>query len=163
MRNIGFELSLSYDWLKNKDWDLNTTFTAANNKNEIRKVGFTPSNAIDMFLYPNSNYLKGDAFNSIYAYRYAGLTENGDPSVYDENGDIKANEPVRNINALVCAGQLTPKWNGALTVNLRYKTWEFFTKFVYYTGHSLRNDVTYRDWETSYLSNQVKIVFYLHH
>ena len=142
MRNIGFELSLSYDWLKNKDWDLNTTFTAANNKNEIRKVGFTPSNAIDMFLYPNSNYLKGDAFNSIYAYRYAGLTENGDPSVYDENGDIKANEPVRNINALVCAGQLTPKWNGALTVNLRYKTWEFFTKFVYYTGHSLRNDVT---------------------
>ena len=66
----------------------------------------------------NSNYLKGDAFNSIYAYRYAGLTENGDPSVYDENGDIKANEPVRNINALVCAGQLTPKWNGALTSEL---------------------------------------------
>ena len=29
-----------------------------------------------------------------------------------------------------------------MAVNLRWKTWEFFTKFVYYTGHSLRNDVT---------------------
>ena len=106
------------------------------------KVGFTPSNALDMLRYPGSNYLKGDTYNSIYAYRYAGLTENGDPSVYDENGEIKANEPVRNINALVNVGQLTPKWNGALAVNLRWKTWEFFTKFVYYTGHSLRNDVT---------------------
>ena len=36
MRNIGFELSLSYDLLKNKYWDLYTTFTPANNKKEIR-------------------------------------------------------------------------------------------------------------------------------
>ncbi|HJF70407.1 MAG TPA: SusC/RagA family TonB-linked outer membrane protein [Butyricimonas virosa] len=142
MRNTGLEISLSYDWLNNKEWALNTTLTAANNKNKIMKVGFTPSNALDMLRYPGSNYLKGDTYNSIYAYRYAGLTENGDPSVYDENGEIKANEPVRNINALVNVGQLTPKWNGALAVNLRWKTWEFFTKFVYYTGHSLRNDVT---------------------
>ena len=105
-----------------RSWALNTTLTAANNKNKIMKVGFTPSNALDMLRYPGSNYLKGDTYNSIYAYRYAGLTENGDPSVYDENGEIKANEPVRNINALVNVGQLTPKWNGALAVNLRWKT-----------------------------------------
>ena len=142
MRNTGLEISVSYDWLKKKDWTLNTTLTAANNKNVIKKVGYVPSNAIDMLQYPGSNYLKGDSYNSVYAYRYAGLTENGDPSVYDQNGEIKSNEPVRDIAVLVNAGQLTPKWNGALTINLRWKSLEFFTKFVYYTGHSLRNDVT---------------------
>ena len=143
MKNIGVELSLGYDWLKkSKDWSLNTLFTAAYNKNTIEKIGFTPSNATDMLWYPYSNYLKGDAYGSIYAYRYAGLTENGDPSVYDENGEIQAGTSVRDIQALVVKGQLTPKWNGALTVNLKWKTLELFTKFVYYAGHSLRNDVT---------------------
>ena len=142
MRNTGLEISVSYDWLKSEDWALNTTLTATNNKNVIKKVGYIPSNAIDMLVSPGDNYLEGDTYNSIYAYRYAGLTETGDPSVYDQNGDIKSNEPVRDIAALVNVGQLTPKWNGALTVNLRWKSLEFFTKFVYYTGHSLRNDVT---------------------
>lgn len=143
MKNIGVELSIGYDWLKkNKDWSLTTQFTAAYNKNKIEKIGFTPSNAIDMLQYPYSNYLKGDTYGSIYAYRYAGLTENGDPSVYDENGEIQSGTSVRDIRALVVKGQLTPKWNGALTINLKWKTLELFTKFVYYAGHALRNDVT---------------------
>lgn len=142
MKNVGVELSVAYDWLKSKDWALNTAFTAAYNKNKIEAVGYLPSNAKNMLQSPEDNYLKGDAYNSIYAYRYAGLTEDGNPSVYDENGELRVGEPVSNINALVNMGQLTPKWNGALSVSLRWKTLEFFTKFVYYAGHSLRNDVT---------------------
>ena len=143
MKNIGVEFSIAYDWLKKyKDWSLNTMFTAAYNKNKIEKIGFTPSNASDMLLYPYSNYLEGDTYGSIYAYRYAGLTETGDPSVYDENGEVQSGTSVRDIKALVVKGQLAPKWNGALTVNLKWKTLELFTKFVYYAGHSLRNDVT---------------------
>lgn len=142
MKNVGVEFSISYDWLKQKDWSLNTLLTAAYNKNKIEEVGFMPSNAVDMLRAPGSNYLKGDIYNSLYAYRYAGLTDAGLPSVYDEKDEIRANEPVRNIGALVNAGQLTPKWNGALSIALRWKTMEFFTRFVYYTGHSLRNDVT---------------------
>ncbi|MDE6451319.1 MAG: SusC/RagA family TonB-linked outer membrane protein, partial [Odoribacter sp.] len=142
MKNVGVEFSASYDWLKSKDWSLNTMLIAAYNKNTIEKVGYIPSNAMDMIIYPGSNYLKGDTYNSVYAYRYAGLTEEGDPSVYDQNGEIRANEPMRDIADLICAGQLTPKWNGALSIGLRWKTLEFFTKFVYYTGHSLRKDVT---------------------
>ena len=142
MQNRGVEFSLSYDWLESKDWSLNTILTASFNSNEIKKVGYIPSNAIDMLGSPYGNYLKGDVYGTVYAYRYAGLTETGDPSVYDENGDVKSNEPVRNIDALVRAGQLTPKWNGGLNISLRWKTLELFTRMVYYTGHSLRNDVT---------------------
>lgn len=142
MQNSGVEMSFSYDWLKSRDWSLNTALTASYNRNVIKKVGYIPSNATDMLGNPYSNYLKDDVYGSVYAYRYAGLTEEGNPSVYDENGEIRSNEPVRNINSLICMGQLTPKWNGGLNISLRWKTLELFTKFVYYTGHSLRNDVT---------------------
>ena len=46
------------------------------------------------------------------------------------------------IDALTCVGQLDPKWNGALDISLRWKQLNFFTKIVYYAGHSLRVDAT---------------------
>ena len=142
MKNVGFEASLSYDWLRHGDWRLNTTLTASFNKNTIEEVGYTPSSASDMLTDPNNNYLQGDAYGTVYAYRYAGLDANGDPSVYNENGEVVSNVNVDNIAALVAKGQLTPKWQGALNIDLSWKSLSLFTKIVYYTGHSLRNEVT---------------------
>jgi len=141
MKNTGFELNLSYDWVKTRDFSFTTSFSAAYNKNTIEKVDYRPTDALDMMRYPTSNYLKGDTYNSLYAYRYAGLTADGNPSVYDENGDIVSIMPVRNIDALVCVGQLTPKWNGALNLDFRWRDLSVFAKMVYYAGHSLRIDV----------------------
>lgn len=142
MKNIGAEFSLSYDWLKTSDWALNTTLTASYNKNTIEKVGYVPTSASKMMRDPYSNYMVGDTYGTLYAFRYAGLTNEGDPSVYDENGVIQSNINVDNTGAVVVAGQLTPKWQGAFNINLRWKSVEMFAKIVYYTGHSLRKDVT---------------------
>lgn len=142
MRNRGIELNLSYDWLKSRDWSLNTGFTAAFNSNKIKEVGYLPTDAVTMMRYPGSNYLKGDTYNSVYAYRYAGLTAEGNPSVYNADGEVISLEGVRDINALICVGQFDPKWNGALDISLRWKELSFFTKIVYYTGHTLRTDAT---------------------
>lgn len=142
MKNIGMEISLSYDWLKTRDWALNTSLTASYNKNTVEEIGYTPTSALDMIKYPNSNYMVGDTYGTIYAFRYAGLTSEGDPSIYDENGEVQTNINVDNIGAVVGVGQLTPKWQGAFNINLRWKSVEMFAKIVYYTGHSLRKDVT---------------------
>lgn len=142
MRNRGVELSLSYDWLNSRDWSFNTTFTAAYNNNKIDKVGYVPTSAQSMLSAPTSYYLQGDTYNSLYAYRYAGLTDEGNPSVYDADGNIVSLKPVDDINALTCIGQLDPKWNGALDISLRWKQLSLFTKIVYYAGHSLRVDAT---------------------
>lgn len=141
MKNVGVELNLSYDWVKNRDFTFTTTFSAAYNKNTIEKVDYKPTDALDMMRYPTSNYLQGDTYNSLYAYKYAGLTENGNPSVYDQNGDVVSINPVRNIGAVVCVGQLAPKWNGALNLDFRWRDISVFAKMVYYAGHSLRLDV----------------------
>lgn len=142
MKNIGVEFSLSYDWLKTHDWALNTSLTASYNKNTIEKIGYVPTSARSMIQSPNSNYMVGDTYGTMYAFRYAGLTNEGDPSIFDENGEIKSNVNVDNIGAVVKVGQLTPKWQGAFNVNLRWQSVEMFAKIVYYTGHSLRKDVT---------------------
>ena len=104
MRNTGIEVSISYDWIKSNDWGLTTGLTSAFNRNKITRVGYIPTDALDMMRYPTSYYLEGDTYNSLYAFRYAGLTENGNPSVYDENGEVIEDSPVRNINALVRMG-----------------------------------------------------------
>lgn len=141
MQNVGVEFSLSYDWLRTRDFSFTTSFSSAFNKNEIKKVDYEPTDALDMMRYPTSNYKVGDTFNSLYAYRYAGLTATGDPSIYNENGEVVSIDRVRNVNAVIRAGQLTPKWNGALNLDFRWKDLNVFVKAVYYAGHSLRNDV----------------------
>lgn len=141
MLNTGFELSLSAEVLRRKHTRLDVGFSAAYNENKIKKVDYEPTDAIDMMTDPASNYRIGDTYNSVYAYRYAGLSDKGNPQIYDENGGIVDTKAVRNVDAVVCAGQLTPKWNGALTVDFRWKELSVFAKVVYYTGHSLRNDV----------------------
>lgn len=142
MKNIGTEISLSYDWLKTRDWALNTSLTASYNKNIIEDIGYIPTSAASMIKSPKSNYMIGDTYGTVYAFRYAGLTSEGDPSIYDEKGEIKSDINVDNIEAVVKMGQLTPKWQGAFNINLRWKSVEMFAKIVYYTGHSLRKDVT---------------------
>lgn len=142
MKNTGVEVSLSYDWMKTSDWALNTSLTASYNKNKIEEIGYIPTSARSMIESPYSNYLVGDTYGSIYAYRYAGLTSTGDPSIYNENREVKSNTNVDNIAILMNMGQLAPKWQGAFNLNLRWKTLEMFAKIVYYTGHSLRSDVT---------------------
>lgn len=141
MLNMGFEASIRADVLRKKDMSLSLGFSAAYNKNEIKKIDYEPTDALNMMRYPTSNYREGDAYNSLYAYRYAGLSETGNPQIYDENGEVVDTKAVRNVGAVVCAGQLTPKWNGALTADFRWKNLSVFAKMVYYTGHSLRRDV----------------------
>lgn len=141
MQNIGVEMNASYECVKTRDISFTASLSAAFNKNEIKKVDYEPTDAVEMLTAPESNYRVGDTYNSLYAYRYAGLTSIGDPSIYDENGEVVSINPVRNINALVTAGQLAPKWNGALTLDFRWKDLNVFVKAVYYTGHSLRDDV----------------------
>lgn len=142
MTNRGLEFSLSYDWIKTGDWKFNTYFSLAYNKNKVTKVDFKPSSANDLLYYPGSYYLQGNPYNSIYSYQYRGLTETGDPIVLNKDGEEVSAVPVRDIEALIVTGQLDPKVSGALNLSLQYKGLEVFTRFVYYTGHSLRNDVT---------------------
>lgn len=141
MSNKGVEFTGSYDWIKTKNWRFSSQLTAAYNKNKIENIDYEPSNALDLLKYPNQYYRTGTSRGTMYAYKYGGLNEVGDPIVFDENGNAVSNDPVRSIDAVYAVGQMAPKWQGMLNLSLQYKNFELFTRFVYYTGHSMRYDV----------------------
>lgn len=142
MSNRGLELTLSYDWLKSEQFKWNTSLVVAWNKNKIEKVNFKVADGSDLIENPHSYYLEGQAYKSIYAYKYAGLTETGDPSVYNENGEVISGTPMRNPDGLVIKGQLDPKITGSIENRISYKNFELSALLIYNLGHKLRNEVT---------------------
>lgn len=154
LRNRGFEFSASGDWFKTKDWTLTTSATFAMNKNEVVKVN-NPQTSIGVYVTaPNTFFIAGDAFNSLYAYRYGGmvngypyfLDENGNPNVtFDAAGTPTAVKQINNLNALVKVGQLDPKYSGSLSQRISYQDFELSAMFVFSGGNKLRKDVSALD------------------
>ena len=142
MLNRGFEATLSYDWVRSKTWSATTSFVFAYNKNEVKKVDRNPSVALDLINKPTEYYMVGYPYNSLYAYKYAGITTNGDPSVYDKNGNVIENSGVmRDVEALAFMGTFDPKVTGSLSQMVRYKNLTLDALVVFYGGHKLRKDV----------------------
>nr|WP_307866693.1 SusC/RagA family TonB-linked outer membrane protein [Pedobacter sp. ASV19] len=154
LRNKGFEFSTSGDWFKTNDWTLTTNMTFAMNKNEVVKVN-NPQTAISVYVTsPNSFFFAGDAFNSLYAYKYGGmvngypyfLDENGNSNVtFDASGNPTAVKQINNVNALVKIGQLDPKYSGSISQRINYKNFELSAMFVFSGGNKLRKDVSALD------------------
>ena len=146
--NKGIEVSLNATRELAKDLQLTVRTTFAYNKNTIEKVSSKPTNAVEYARNPLYYYKQGDDFNSLYAYRYKETT-NGYPIYLDENGNpnttFDANgmptiKDIKSEDALVRLGTMNPTFNGALSLQLRYKAFELGTMFVYAGGHKLRKD-----------------------
>ena len=146
--NKGIEVSLNATRELANDLQLTVRTTFAYNKNTIEKVSSKPSNAVEYARNPLRYYKQGDDFNSLYAYRYKETT-NGYPIYLDENGnpnttfDANGVPTIKDIiseDALVRLGTMNPTFNGALSLQLRYKAFELGMMFIYAGGHKLRKD-----------------------
>ena len=146
--NKGIEVSLNATRELAKDLQLTVRTTFAYNKNTIEKVSSKPTNAVEYARNPLRYYKQGDDFNSLYAYRYKETT-NGYPIYLDENGNpnttfdangVPTIKDIINEDALVRLGTMNPTFNGALSLQLRYKAFELGMMFIYAGGHKLRKD-----------------------
>ncbi|UYQ94307.1 SusC/RagA family TonB-linked outer membrane protein [Chitinophaga horti] len=149
MSNRGIELSLSSDWLKKKDFSATTAITLAYNKNQIGKVTRMPTSAYSMISSPEYYFLSNTPYNSMYAYRYGGMT-NGYPYVIDQTG--KANvtfdangvpiavAQVNGTEAIYRVGTLIPPVSGSFRQSFSYKGIQLSALFAFYAGHKLRKD-----------------------
>ena len=79
VRNKGIEISLTTVNVQNKDWNWETTFTFAHNKNEVLEINGTG----DRVLSSSNGGLNGSLFigqstNSIYTYEWGGIVTDRD-------------------------------------------------------------------------------------
>lgn len=139
MKNSGFELSLNSLNINGKGLKWRTDFTLTYNKNKITKLYVNDGLSANSII--TKNFVEGYAAQTLFAYRWAGLDELGDPQVYNEKGEkVKLSKDIQDVKAVKAAGTMQPLWYGGLTNVLTYNNFEVSFMFVYNLGHKMRND-----------------------
>lgn len=139
MDNRGVELSLNGIVFTNRDWSVTLNGVFGYNHNEVKSVGITAPNLTYLLMNPASYPQEGNPYTAIYAYRWAGLDENGVPQIYNSEGEVIKREALTSIDDVECLGSTVPKWNGSFGANVRYRNFELSALFLYSGGHKIRN------------------------
>ncbi|WP_368377992.1 hypothetical protein [Polaribacter sp. Q13] len=149
MTNKGVDFTLNAAVVDSNDFSYNTTFNFSYNKNEVTKVD-VPSGSINNVLTFRSP-VEGNPLNYLYSFNYAGLDENGNPTAFNENGElinvdgeksvngVLENAEIDTIDALIFEGTTTPKYYGAWINNFTYKNFYLKALTTFKLGHVFRN------------------------
>lgn len=152
LNNKGIEFNIGGDWYKSGGLTLSSQFILGFNKNKIGKVNNSLQTAYNYVSSPGTYYVEGNAYNTLYAYRYGGMT-NGYPYFLDENGkasiefDASGNpivssvKTINNVAGLVNMGTLTPTYTGSFSQRVSYKSFEMGALIVFSGGNVMRKDV----------------------
>lgn len=136
--NQGVEVTLATNILKHTNFKWNVNVNAAYNHNEVVKVDYTAKSASDLF--EQRSYRLGTPLESLYGYKYAGLSSEGNPLIYNEKGEVVYAQ-VTSPDAAYFLGSLTPLVNGSFTNNFTYKGFELSAMMIFNAGHKMRKDV----------------------
>ncbi|MBR1402311.1 MAG: SusC/RagA family TonB-linked outer membrane protein [Prevotella sp.] len=151
MSNRGIELSLNANIVRTKDWHVGANLTFALNRNKIIDVDVDENTlASNYVLSPQNYFILGESYNTVWAYKLDRI-QNGYPVIkdaegndmveFDENGDVKSvtqTSTLKGVESLKKCGTLTPKWNGGLSVNIKWRDMELNAMMVYSGGNKMR-------------------------
>jgi len=136
----GAEATITTQNIVNKDFNWTTHFTYSYSKDEVTELDVV-YNAIGMCM-PEGVPLVGNAFHGLYSYRFAGLSEEGYPLIYNENGvptSTAINFQDRNgQDYLKYEGSIDPSVTGGLRNSFRWKNWTADIFFSYQFGNKIR-------------------------
>ncbi|WP_243392490.1 SusC/RagA family TonB-linked outer membrane protein [Solitalea longa] len=138
MLNKGVEVSLSADIIRKSNIRWNTTLQYAHNKNEVTYVNVEAPVYFLQLDYPEAYPRIGNPYQAIYSYRWAGLSEDGLPQVYNENGEKMLYSP-GSLESIVYSGSTVPTYSGSFNNLLDYKNFTFSFLLTFEGGHKMRN------------------------
>jgi len=136
----GVETTITTQNIVKRDFNWSTHFTFSYSKDEVTELDAI-YNAIGMCM-PEGVPLEGKAFHGLYSYKFAGLSEEGFPMVYNENGiptSTAINFQDRNgQDYLKYEGSIDPSVTGGLRNSFRWKNWSADVFFSYQFGNKIR-------------------------
>lgn len=138
MTNRGFEITLSGEIIRTKDFGISSSFVYGYNKNKVTYVNVEAPIYYLQMDYPEEYPRIGNPYKSIYAYKWAGLNETGLPQVYNEKGEMVSSTP-SNLDAIHYAGTTVPVHSGSFSSSFRYKSFDLSFMLIYQAGHKMRN------------------------
>ncbi|MFV8341988.1 SusC/RagA family TonB-linked outer membrane protein [Flavobacterium sp. XS2P39] len=138
MTNKGFEVSLKGTIIKTPSLSWDASVLYANNKNEVTYVNVKAPVYFLQLDYPSAYPRIGKNFNSIYGYKWAGLSSTGLPQVYDASGTAVIYNP-SDLEAIHDYGSTVPTHSGSFHTSVNYKSFSLSALFIYELGHKIRN------------------------
>ncbi|MCD0488065.1 SusC/RagA family TonB-linked outer membrane protein [Pedobacter sp. MC2016-14] len=119
MINTGLETAFTGMVLKGGGFSWTSTLNFAYNTNKITENRIAESNPVTGRVTGTvPYYVAGNQRESLWSYQWAGLSSQGDPQVYDGNGN-KVLVPV--LGSLINSGSYRPKYTGGFTNIFNYK------------------------------------------
>jgi hypothetical protein len=143
IRNDGIELSLHSINLRSADFTWSSNFVFSHNTNKL--VDYTSSIPLSTTLQDtyriSAQYVPGYSAFSLFAYRFAGLDNLGDPQIKLANGTVTKTPATYSANDLVYMGSTIPTMNGGFSNTFRYKSVSIAANMIYSLGAVMRRDV----------------------
>lgn len=139
LQNKGIELQLNSLNFSAGAFSWSTLLTLAYNKNKITRMNsLIPVTTGDDMVA--RNYLGGYPAFSIFAYRFAGLDDQGDPQIRLSDKSITKTPHVSSASDIAYMGTYQPVWSGGLSNIFRYKLFSLTINMIYNLGHVMRRD-----------------------
>jgi len=139
MKGHGYELSVSGEVLKYKDFRWRSSFNLSYNTNEVTDSRFSKPTSYSMVA--SSTPIVGLPVDYMYAYRWAGLDATGQSQIYNSKGEVissTVNSTSLAFSDLKNMGRTTPPYFGGFTNNFSYKSFTLGVQISYAMGHVFR-------------------------
>ena len=138
MTNKGIEISLRGTIVKTPSFSWDAAVLYAYNKNKVDYVSVKAPVYYLQLDHSQAFPRVGTSFNSIYGYKWAGLSSTGIPQVYDASGTAVKYNPAQ-LDAIQDFGSTVPTHSGSFHTSVNYKNFSLSALFVYELGHKIRN------------------------
>lgn len=142
MTNNGFEITLNGIGYSDRNWTWSINGTFGYNKNKVTYVNVKAPVATMFYSYPQAYPRIGLPYWSLYRYQWAGLNEDGLPTLLDHEGNIVEKRQPQNVDDFVYAGTSVPVYNGSVGTNLRWRNFELSALMIFEGGHKMANSNT---------------------
>lgn len=141
LSNKGIELSLRSLNIQSRDFSWSTGLVFSWNKNKLDSYYVNPSIPTDADSRVNSGLsVIGYNTSALFAYRYAGLDNMGDPQIRLADGTITKMPGVGKVEDLVYMGTTQPPFNGGFTNTFRYLQFSLSANMIYNLGGVMRRN-----------------------
>ena len=146
MTNRGFELNVNGVIIQNRDWSWSAQGVIGYNHSKVDYVNVEAPVYFLQLDQPEAFPRVGVPFTALYGYKWAGLSADGLPQVYDAEGNVCSSNTPTNLDDIIYLGSYTPTYSGSLSTNLRWRELTLSALFLFEGGHKLRcTDFTYND------------------
>ncbi len=141
IENRGYDLSLNFTPIRNKNWTWMLSVNGGKNTNKVTDAGKTDLTYQD-YLSGNA-IIPGHSLNSFYSYKFGGLDENGLPTFNDTEETPGITKEEMYAKMLSYSGTRTPDIEGGFSTTLKYKGWSLGAVFFYSLGRDVRLNPLY--------------------